>query len=213
MAERVRRKKSTPPPTDWAGSRVKKETTGKWLAEIVDDNVMGQPAVFPDDAVDRGYRLALLGLTHTEMAVAFGVGESTISSWLTHHPEFRAAVFAGREMADGEVVRALYKKAVGYEYDEEQVTVRKGKVIRSTVTKQIPPDTTACIYWLNNRTRRQRHSWNNSQKMEITGAGGGPILLAPGEAKAVEEFSDEELKMIASAGIKLQIQHAEVVGE
>lgn len=213
MATRTRKKKASLPVTDWAGPRVPGEITGKWLAEIVDDEKIGGENSLPDDAVERGYRLALLGLTNIEMGVAFGISEPTIMSWLAKYPDFRAAVFAGRELADGEVVRALYKKATGYEYEEELVTVRKGKVIRSTAVKKVPPDTTACIYWLNNRTKRQRNAWNNSQKLEVGGVGGGPILLAPGEAKAVEKFSDEELKMIASAGIKLQIQHAEVVND
>jgi hypothetical protein len=205
--QRVRRKKPAIPMTDWAGPRLPETTTNRWLADLAIEETRGVRSAKPADAAERAYRLALLGLTNKELAVAFGVSPREICRWL-EAPDFRAAVFAGREQADGEVVRALYKKAVGYEYDEDFATVRKGQVIRTTLTKHVPPDTTACIYWLNNRTKRQDRPWTNSQKMEVTGAGGGPILLAPGEHDAVQGFSNEELEMIASAGVKLQLQEA-----
>jgi len=204
--ERVRRKKPVMPATEWAGPRLPKETANKWLLDVTSKETRGIPTAKPPDAAERAYRLALLGLTNDEMAVAFGVHPRIFCKWREDDPELAAAVFAGRERADGEVVRALYKKALGYEYDEDFATIRKEKVIRTTLTKHVPPDTAACIYWLNNRTRRQDRPWTNSQKMEITGADGGPILLAPGEQTAVQEFSNEELEMIASAGIKLQLQ-------
>jgi len=204
--QRVRKKKPAIPVTEWAGPRLPKETTEKWLHDIASKETRGIPSSKPPDVAERAYRLALLGLTNDEMAIAFGVAPRLFRQWREDDPELAAAVFAGRERADGEVVRALYKKAVGYEYDEDFATVRKERIIRTTLTKHVPPDTTACIYWLNNRTKRQERPWTNSQKMEVTGPKGGPILLAPGEQTALQEFSNEELEMIASAGIKLQLQ-------
>jgi transposase-like protein len=167
----------------------------------------GRPSVYPEDAPQMVYRLALLGLNNDELAVAFGVSRRTIYLWFEQYPEFKQAAEEGRLYADANVARALYKRAVGFDVEETFVTVRKGpdgelKTIEAPIKKHFPPETTACIYWLNNRTRKTGR-WTQSQKMEITGPGGGPILLAPADAAQLGGLSNAELEMAASIGMKL----------
>jgi hypothetical protein len=137
------------------------------------------------------------------MAKAFGVARSTFDLWLQKYPDFSGAVNEGKLEADAQVARALYNRAVGVELEEEFVTVRKDAngnpvLLKETVKRRLPPDTMACVYWLNNRTRKTGR-WTQSQKLELTGAGGGPILLAPGESA---QLTDEELRTAVKLGLK-----------
>lgn len=59
---------------------------------------------------------------------------------------------------DAEVENALYKRAVGYTYNEvtresvkDQATGEESLQVTKVVTKQVMPDTTAQIFWLKNR--------------------------------------------------------------
>ena len=85
-------------------------------------------------------------------------------------PEFAKAINKGREVVDIHVENALLKKALGYDYTEE-VKERKhinGKpqmVVTKVVTKHVPPDTTAQIFWLKNR-RPDR--WKEKQSLELS---------------------------------------------
>jgi hypothetical protein len=163
---------------------------------------MGRPALEVPEP-DRARRLAMLGLTNEEMAKAFGVARSTFDLWLQKYPDFSGAVNEGKLEADAQVARALYNRAVGVELEEEFVTVRKDAngnpvLLKETVKRRLPPDTMACVYWLNNRTRKTGR-WTQSQKLELTGAGGGPILLAPGESA---QLTDEELRTAVKLGLK-----------
>ena len=59
-----------------------------------------------------------------------------------------------------EVENALLKKALGYTYEEvtedvETLTNGKQRTLKRTVTKIVPPDTTAAIFWLKNRKPAQ----------------------------------------------------------
>ena len=72
-----------------------------------------------------------------------------------------------KEVADARVESALYKRAIGYEYTETSKEVGLDGVKIKTTVKQVAPDVTAQIYWLNNR-RPDR--WRNKQDISIEGA-------------------------------------------
>ena len=72
-----------------------------------------------------------------------------------------------KEVADARVESALYKRAIGYEYTETSKEVGPDGTKTKTTTKQVAPDVTAQIYWLNNR-RPDR--WRNKQDISIEGA-------------------------------------------
>jgi hypothetical protein len=49
-----------------------------------------------------------------------------------------------------------YNRANGYSYDAEKIFCDKnGKVTRVPYVEHVPPDVTACIFWLKNRDARQ----------------------------------------------------------
>lgn len=100
--------------------------------------------------------MAKLGATEIEIADGLGVSLSAVRNWLATYPSFEQAVRLGKEVADGRVERSLYSKAIGYEYDTVKIFLaRNGEPVEVPYREHIPPDTTACIFWLKNRKREE----------------------------------------------------------
>lgn len=105
------------------------------------------------------YKLALLGHTDKEMADVMGVDISTFDQWKRDRARFRKMIKKGKDLADAEVAHSLFKRATGYSYIEDHVTLCKGKVIVRPVRKHIPADVAAQKLWLQ---ARQRGRWTES---------------------------------------------------
>ena len=88
------------------------------------------------------------GLTDEQIAKNMGIAPSTLYEWKKKSKEFSESLKKGKELIDFEVENALLKRALGYEYEEE--TYENG-ILTKKVKKQVPPDTTAQIFWLKNR--------------------------------------------------------------
>jgi hypothetical protein len=71
------------------------------------------------------------------------------------HEDFCSALKGGKAVADEKVVRALYQRALGYEYDTEKIFQYEGQEVRVPYREKMPPDTTACIFWLKNRKKAE----------------------------------------------------------
>lgn len=107
------------------------------------------------------------GAIERDIAKKLGVSESTFSGYKKEHPELMETLTVNKEVADARVESALYKRAIGYEYTEIIKEDGPDGVKIKTTVKQVAPDVTAQIYWLNNR-RPDR--WRNKQDISIEGA-------------------------------------------
>lgn len=101
-----------------------------------------------------------------------GCGKTTFHQIKKEHLEFSELLKSGREVADLAVENALYKRALGFEYEETTNEVRMGKdgslgeIISVKKTKKIiPPDVVAQIFWLKNR---KSNEWRDKQDLSIT---------------------------------------------
>lgn len=109
--------------------------------------INGRPPIYRDEFSVQAGKLALLGMKDTELAQYFGVTVECIDKWKQNHPNFLQAIKENREISDIDVVVSLRKRALGY-------TASDGK--------DIPPDTTAAIFWLKNR---QGKYWREKQEI------------------------------------------------
>ena len=109
------------------------------------------------------YQLCLLGHTDEEVAKVMEVSIHTINNWKRTHPDFLKAMNEGKEIADGKVVEAFYKRSIGFWVDEIHVCMYRGEVIQTTISKYYPPDTWAANIWLK---VRQRTKWGEPQRTE-----------------------------------------------
>jgi hypothetical protein len=59
----------------------------------------------------------------------------------------------------------LYHRANGYNYEAVKIFMPGGraKPVYAPYTEHVPPDVTACIFWLKNRDPK---NWRDSQQME-----------------------------------------------
>lgn len=107
------------------------------------------------------------GCTNDEIARNMGVGRTTFYSWLKAHPDVSDAVKRGRALAREAVENALFKRAVGYVTVEVTEAVDgDGRTVRRTVTRELPPDTTAIIFYLKNRMP-ERYSDRRVNEVEV----------------------------------------------
>lgn len=118
------------------------------------------------------YWMARDGLTDKEMAEKLEIAESTLHEWKNRYPEFSEALKKGKELIDHQVEDTLLKRARGYDYDEvkrEHSETPDGttqKIVK--ITKHIPPDVTAIIFWLKNR---RPEKWRDKQEIDHTSKG------------------------------------------
>lgn len=132
----------------------------------------GRPSKYEPGFVDQARKLCELGATDYEMAQFFEVDRATIYRWKIEHKDFCDAIKNAKDIADERVERSLYQRAVGYTFESEKIFNEKGEIVRADCVEHVPPDTTACIFWLKNR---RKEDWRDRQQHELMGEGGGPI--------------------------------------
>ena len=80
-----------------------------------------------------------------------------LAEWKENYPELMKILEENNEYYDDKVEQALLKRALGYEYEETEIVASKdGKTSKVKKTKkEVPPDTTAIIFWLKNRNPKK----------------------------------------------------------
>lgn len=124
----------------------------------------------PEYHVDWAWSLAVKGATDEEIAEAFGIARWTLHRWKSTFPELREAIEDAKAKADANVEKSLYQRALGCTTEETEFVYAvdddgNTKVVgHKTKVKQVPPDTTAIMYWLNNR---KRGVWTQRQEVQL----------------------------------------------
>ena len=143
----------------------------------------GQKGQYKAEYADLAFNYCLLSADDKDLGRMFDVSEKTINVWKKRHPKFGLALKDGKDKADSKVAKSLFKRAVGYEYDEVtfervdnkvnlEVGVKNGEVCdmktsdtykKRIVTKKMPADVKAAIHWLNNR---QAKHWREKKEVD-----------------------------------------------
>ena|SRR5699024_335233 len=110
------------------------------------------------------------GLSDEQIAHNVGIRPSTFYEWINKFPEISEAIKKGKEVADFEVENAMFKSALGYEYEEVKTYIEDsggGQKKRIEKTKKhVAPNVTAQIFWLKNRKSAE---WRDKQNIEHSG--------------------------------------------
>ncbi|WP_144519669.1 hypothetical protein [Bacillus thuringiensis] len=136
------------------------------------------------------------GLIDEQIAHNMGVTRVTLHNWRKKHPIMDQAVRRGKEVVDREVENALFKRATGYTYEEVTVERQQNEddcesVETKRVKRQVPPDSTAIIFWLKNR---KPQAWRDRREIDHSGEMKQTVV----ERKDLRNLSVEELKQIES---------------
>ena len=102
------------------------------------------------------------GLTDEQIAKNIGINRDTLYRWKKAYPDFSDALKRGKEVVDRQVENALLKRALGCR--TEEITYNSDGEMVKRVIKDIPPDTTAQIFWLKNR---KPEDWRDKQDVKI----------------------------------------------
>ena len=107
--------------------------------------------------------LLAAGVPRREAEELLELAPDEVARWSAQHGEFRAAL-AEAPAAD-RVEAALLKRALGFRQEEasseELVDRKSGEILevlkRKVITKEVPPDVRAVLFWLKNRCPER---WN-----------------------------------------------------
>lgn len=92
------------------------------------------------------------GCSIEDIVNKIGIDPRTFRSWRGKCPELEEVLVSGKEITNSRVVNALYKRAVGFTYDEVTRELVEGEMrVTKVVTKFVPPETKAILAWLYNR--------------------------------------------------------------
>ncbi len=140
----------------------------------------GRPSKYKSINREQVTKLAYLGATNDDIADFFNVSIATLKNYMKKR-EFLTAVKKGKDISDAEVVKSLYKRALGYEITETVYEPgRQGKRIKLKETvKYVHPDTVACIFWLKNR---QPGAWRDKKEIHAEG-----LTLIVGESRELKD--------------------------
>ena len=155
-----------------SAKKTRKKTPGRWSAI---DKI----------SIKKVKLLALDGWTDQKIADFFDISVSGLCSYRNKHHQFKSVLKGWKDLADVKVEKCLYKRAIGYKYNE--VTYEKSNVgglglmlddseiegIKHTdtaktkiVVKSVVPDVTAQIFWLKNR---QPNNWRDQRDVNVSG--------------------------------------------
>ena len=172
-----------------AAAHARKVAAEKELDELT--RGVGAPTLYKPEFAIRATDLCLLGLTNEELAERFETDVVTLSRWIAEVPEFRAAVYAGREGADAEIARAMFSAAKGYEHPEDDIKVvsmgnnQGSEIVITPTIKHYPPNYNMANLWMLNRQKRR---WPNreSNSAGIGEGGKSPADVARAARAAID---------------------------
>lgn len=135
----------------------------------------GEESLFLPNLEQISKIIALQGATDDEIEIICNVSKGTVKRWRKLYPSFDEAIREGRTACDAEMLWAVFKTGIGFEYSEEQAVGGREPCVMIVKRKALP-SIAAQKYWLKNR---QRNYWPD--RNEVTGANGEPINGKPAE--------------------------------
>lgn len=117
------------------------------------------------------------GLTDEDICSNLDISVASFHNYKRDHLEFLEVLKTSKPEADIRVENMLYKRAMGYRYEEitiEEIELKLGSgenvvyqpaTKTKTVIKEVVPDTTAQIFWLKNR---KPAAWRDKQEMDLS---------------------------------------------
>lgn len=97
------------------------------------------------------------GATDEEICTALGIAISTFYEYKKKHSELSEALRAGRQKVVLNIKAALYKRAIGFEYEEKKGVQKNGQLANVEIYKRYAlPDTTAAQLLLRNYDKTWR---------------------------------------------------------
>jgi hypothetical protein len=150
---------------------------------------------FAPEFIESARLMMKFGATHTEVADELGICEKTLYNWMQRFPDFAEALKIGRDSSTDRVEESLYRLAIGFERQVEQLVYVNGMPKIVLVNEYFKPSTTAASYFLKNRRPKE---WKDKQSVDLTSSDGSMTPLAF-DPSLLSTEALKELKAIADA--------------
>jgi len=157
-------------------------------------NPIGRPSSYDNDLhPSLAFKFCLLGCADTRLAENLEISLECLMIWKNKYPKFVQAIYEGRDLANANIVKSMYHRACGFEYEEkeyEAVLVKDpqnpkkylfdedGFVVKELALtkkkiKHVAADVSAAKFVLWNRTKSlpKDQQWNDKQEIDITSGG------------------------------------------
>lgn len=202
-----------------AKKQVKKKTSKKKPAVKKKDKG-GRPSKLPDIDFKMVEELAGFGLIDVQIATILKISRSTLSLWKLKSNKFSDTIKRGKLKADLKVVKSLFKRANGYNYEEvtkeptfvikkingekKKICIDKKLIVTKIVTKHVIADTIAGIYWTKNRMKKKQgyeDDWKDKQEVEHSGDVGSGRLELLDVLRTVDEKDRKKILSVLNEAI------------
>ena len=135
-----------------------------------------------------------------------GITKTTFYEWMADEgkTDFADAIKKAKDEFQktivGRLEHSLWKKALGFEFEERKTEVNKEgvKTKETVVKKYYPPDTAALIFALTNVAPEQ---WKNRQNIEATGRDGRDLY--PRQSIDMDKLTAEQRELLLSIGTEI----------
>ena len=120
------------------------------------------------------------GATCQEIAEKLRISRESLNQYKNKYADVYNALMAPRGEADDQIEAALFRRCIGYNYEEsskKQTTGKNGELIwlETRTTKHLPPDPSCIQFWL---TNRRPDEWQrNPEQKEKDCSDNGVIML------------------------------------
>ncbi len=141
---------------------------------------IGRPTKYKPEFCDKEYLVCCKGGTNQDLADTFNVNMTTVRDWRAKYEEFSTAIKEGKRIADQNVERSLYQRAMGYSHEDVHISNFQGVITITPLIKHYPPDPTSMIFWLKNR---KPDKWRDKQEHILEAGESLAVLLAAARAK------------------------------
>lgn len=157
---------------------------------------------YSEEFKNNAIELAEKGYMDLEICESLGISESTFYAWKRKHDDFSEGLIKAKYKVNKELEAVLYKKAVGYEVEEQKIIASKeGKVSKIEKTKKhIEGDSKLLLILLKNRMP-EKYRDSDKQKIELEGnMNVGVNLKTMSEEELLEAYKKLE-SQIGSLGL------------
>lgn len=150
----------------------------------------------------------------SDICTRMGVSYNTFITWRNKYPQIDEAIKDGKEIVDYRVENALLRVALGYTTTDVKTIISppdkdgNRKIRVEKTEKEIPPNPTAIMCWLNNRKPEQ---WKRNRDMMQTEDRDNNIVvnIIRNDDKDKEKWTANTNKTTAKAVQKVNAKKAE----
>lgn len=151
-----------------------------------------------------------------DIAGKMGITIQTLKTWRDKYPEIEEAISEGKEEVDYKVENALLKVALGYTTTDVKTIISPpdkngNRAIRVEKTeKEIPPNPTAIMCWLNNRKPEQwKRNRDNIQQLNDNDSKITVNIIRHGKDEDKDDWDVTATKTVSKVSAKKEVDQVD----